>query len=118
MRMLLTTRYGRRHALALILVTIGSVGCGGDSSPTSPSSSGGQGSSAPSTSSLVYSVPAGATHTAASGNYTTANASFGGSVRTTCVVNPNIAGSSCPALQVLVQPFGDSFCLLTVDPPA
>lgn len=66
----------------------------------------------PNTSSLIYDIPAAPTHGAGSGNYTTANASFRGSVRTTCVPNPNIAGSVCPDLMVLVQPVSAPFCLL------
>jgi len=33
------------------------------------------------------------------------------------VPNPNIAGSYCPSLQVLVRPFNDSTCQFFVDPP-
>jgi hypothetical protein len=65
---------------------------------------------------LTYTVPAGSTHAAAGGNYTTANASFGGNVKTTCVPNPSL-GTACPALMVLVRPFTESFCSFTIDPP-
>ena len=66
----------------------------------------------PDTSSLKYNVPAAATHTASSGDYTTANATFAASVRTTCVPNPNIFGSVCPDLRVRVRPNGEPLCQL------
>jgi hypothetical protein len=100
----------RVPSLTLTLIgctTIAITGCGGQgSTPTSPSSQ------APATSTLTYHVAAGTAHTEASGTYTTANASFRGSVRTTCVPNPNIAGSVCPDLMVLVQPVNETFCQL------
>ena len=89
----------------LIVTTTLATGCG---SPTSPE---------PLSSSLVYTVPAGLGHAAASGNYTEANASFGGNVRTTCVPDPNIAGSTCPDLMVMVRPFTGTFCQLLMYAP-
>lgn len=82
------------------------------STPTSPSAA------APSSSTLTYQVAAGTVHGATSGNYTTANASFRGSVRTNCVPNPNIAGSVCPDLLIHVQPVNEVFCQLWAFAPA
>jgi hypothetical protein len=59
--------------------------------------------SAPATSTLSFQVAAATQNPAESGSYTTANATFGASVRTTCVPNPNVAGSVCPDLMVLVR---------------
>ena len=89
----------------VLIIAVLIAGC---DEPTSPS---------PATSSLVYSVPAGAGHVAGSGNFTEVNASFGGDVRTTCVPDPNIAGSTCPDLMVLVRPFSDSLCQLFIYAP-
>lgn len=97
---------------AVIAVTaIGAAACGSSPTPTAPTPP------PPMTSSLRYEVPAASAHGAASGNYTTANASFRGSVRTTCVPNPNIAGSVCPDLMVVVQPISETFCQLWVFAP-
>jgi hypothetical protein len=95
-----------RTLFCVIAATTLAVAC---ASPTSPD---------PVASSLVWSVPAGAGHAAGSGHYTEANASFGGDVRTTCVPDPNIAGSTCPDLRVVVRPFsGGSFCQLWMYAP-
>ena len=95
---------------AVVAITmLSAAACG--SSPTAPTPP------TPATSSLRYEVPAASAHAAAAGDYTTANAAFRGSVRTTCVPNPNIAGSVCPDLMVVVQPVGDTFCQLWVFAP-
>jgi hypothetical protein len=115
--MLRIVRHRRAGGLVASVVTVLSAfahaACGGNSTPPGPSPT-----PAPSTSSLVYSVPAGTTHSASSGNYTTDNAVFGGTVRTTCVPDPTIAGSVCPELMVLVRPFNTTHCSLWIDPPA
>jgi len=86
------------------------IGCG--SSPAAPSAT-------PATSSLTWHLAAGTVHSEASGDYTPASATFGGSVRTTCVPNPNIAGSVCPDLMVLVRPSsGRGLCQLLAFAPA
>ena len=86
------------HLRLMIFGVIAStlIACGGKS-PTQPSSTG------PATSSLTFQVAAAQGNPADSGSYTNANALFGASVRTTCVPNPNIAGSVCPDLMVLVR---------------
>jgi hypothetical protein len=100
----------RRIHLGLACIAF-SAACGG--SPSSPTSSP---PSAPrqvaTASRLVYQVPAASNHLAASGDYTVANATFSGQVRTTCVPNPQIAGSVCPDLMVMVDPFEETFCQL------
>jgi hypothetical protein len=89
------------HALFVAVLV---SGC--DDSPTAPSAVG------PATSTLTYHVPAAAAHGETSATYTTQNATFSGSVRTTCVPNPAIAGSVCPDLMVMVDPFDETFCQL------
>ena len=79
-------------------------GCG--KSPTQPSTP------APATSTLTFQVAAGTVHGADSGTYTTANATFGGVVRTTCVPDPNIAGSVCPDLIAGVRGNDGRQCIL------
>ena len=89
---------------ALLVAVMTAGGCG--KSPTQPSTP------APASSRLTFQVAAGAVHGADSGTYTTANATFGGVVRTTCVPNPNIAGSVCPDLMVGVRGTDGRQCVL------
>jgi len=96
---------------AVAIAAISATACGDSATPTSPTPP------APLTSSLKYEVPAASAHSAAAGDYTTENATFRGSVRTTCVPNPFIAGSVCPDLMVVVQPVSDRFCQLWVFAP-
>jgi hypothetical protein len=92
--------------LALLTATaLLAIACG-SKSPVQPSPMG------PTTSSLAYQVAAGAGNPATSGAYTTANATFGASVRTTCVPNPNILGSVCPDLMVRVRGNDNRLCTM------
>jgi hypothetical protein len=95
---------GLRQSFIVWAAMLG-IACNGPTAPT------------PAGSSLTYRVDAATLHGASSGSYTTADASFSGSVRTTCVPNPNIAGSVCPDLMVMVDPFADTFCQLWVFAP-
>jgi hypothetical protein len=84
------------HLCALLLATAAlTAAC--SKPPTQPSPP------APGTSTLTFQVAAAAGNPADSGSYTTANATFGASVRTTCVPNPNIANSVCPDLTAVVR---------------
>ena len=96
---------GLRHSF-IVAAAILSFAC--DGGPTAPTPAG---------STLTYHVDAASLHGEASGSFTTADASFSGSVRTTCVPNPNIAGSVCPDLMVLVRPSTGSQCQLWVFAP-
>jgi hypothetical protein len=82
----------KAFAFLLTAAALASSAC--DKSPTAPS---------PPTSTLTFQLAEGTANSAFSLNYTTANATFGANVRTTCVPNPNIAGSVCPDLMVLVR---------------
>jgi hypothetical protein len=83
-----------------------------DKSPTAPSAP------APPTSTVVFDLAAGQGNSAFSLSYTTANATFGASVRTTCVPNPNIAGSVCPDLMVLIRGTDGRQCTMWVLAPS
>ena len=80
------------RAVLLLAAMLSTAAC--DKAPTQPS---------PVASTLTFQVSAAPFNAADSGSYTTANASFGANVRTTCVPNPNIAGSVCPDLMVLIR---------------
>lgn len=83
------------HLCALLLTTAGlTAACSKSLTQPSPP--------APATSTLTFQVAAGAANPPDSGSYTTANAKFGGNVRTTCVPNPNF-DTVCPDLMVLVR---------------
>lgn len=91
---------------ALVLVAAAAA-C--DRSPTAPS---------PPTSTVAFDLAAGQGNSAFSLNYTTANATFGASVRTTCVPNPDIAGSVCPDLMVLIRGTDGRQCAMWVLAPS
>ena len=80
-------------------------------SPTQPSSS------TPATSSLTFQVAAGAGNAADGGSYSTANAGFGASVRTTCPPSTNIPGPGCFELRVQVRGTDGRLCELWAVPP-
>jgi len=93
----------------LLTAEIVIAGCGGSSMQPSP----------PATSTLTFQVAAAALNPADSGSYTTASATFGASVRTTCVPDPNVPNSVCPDLMVLVRGTdGRSSCQLWAFAPA
>jgi hypothetical protein len=91
------------HLCAFLLTVAGLTASACGESPTKPS---------PAASALTFEVAAGAFNPTDSGSYTTANATFGASVRTTCVPNPNIAGSVCPDLMVLVRGTDNRQCTM------
>lgn len=82
--------------------------CKSPSQPTAP---------APATSTLTFQVAAGSLNAADSGSYTTANATFGATSRTTCVPDPNIAGSFCPDLVAIVRGNDNRQCTLIASAP-
>jgi hypothetical protein len=98
-----------QRIVVLMMLAAGGAGCDRGQAPTSPTEQ--------PMSRLTYQVPAATTHGAASGDYTTANATFGANVRTSCVPNPNLAGSVCPDLMVHVQPVNETFCQLWASAP-
>jgi hypothetical protein len=99
----------KKSRLCALVLVAAAAAC--DKSPTAPSSS------APPTSTVAFDVAAGQGNPAFSLNYTTANASFGASVRTTCVPNPNIAGSVCPDLMVGIRGTDGRQCTMSVLAP-
>ena len=66
---------------------------------------------------VVFDVAAAQGNPAFSLSYTTANATFGASVRTTCVPNPNI-GSVCPDLMVVIRATDGRQCTMWVQAPS
>ena len=73
---------------------------------------------APATSTLTFQVQAASLNPADSGAYTTANATFGATARTTCVPDPIIAGSFCPDLVAIVRGSDNRMCQLIASAPA
>jgi hypothetical protein len=92
------------------MVAMLALSCG--KSPSAPSVQ------APPTSTLTFHVAAAALNSTDSGAYTTANAKFGATVRTTCVPDPNIAGSFCPDLHAIVRGSDNRMCSLIASAPA
>lgn len=92
----------------LCALVLAAVAAACDRSPTAPS---------PPTSTVTFDLAAGQGNSAFSLSYTTANATFGASVRTTCVPNPNIAGSVCPDLMVLIRGTDGRQCTMWVQAP-
>jgi len=80
-------------------------------SPIQPSSS------TPATSSLTFQVAAGAGNAADGGSYSTANAGFGASIRTTCPPSTNIPGPGCFELRVQVRGTDGRLCELWATAP-
>ena len=97
----------KKSRLCALLLVAAAAAC--DRSPTAPS---------PPTSTVAFDLAAGQGNSAFSLSYTTANASFGASVRTTCVPNPNIAGSVCPDLMVLIRGTDGRQCTMWVLAPS
>ena len=97
----------KKSRLCALLLVAAAAAC--DRSPTAPS---------PPTSTVAFDLAAGQGNSAFSLSYTTANATFGASVRTTCVPNPNIAGSVCPDLMVLIRGTDGRQCTMWVLAPS
>lgn len=97
--------------LRLYALVLAAAAAACDKSPTAPSAP------PPPTSTVAFDLAAGQGNPAFSLSYTTANATFGASVRTTCVVNPIIAGSVCPDLMVLIRGTDGRQCSMWVLAP-
>ena len=97
----------KKSRLCALVLVAAAAAC--DRSPTAPS---------PPTSTVAFDLAAGQGNSAFSLNYTTANATFGASVRTTCVPDPNIAGSVCPDLRVLIRGTDGRQCTMWVLAPS
>jgi len=114
-RTLTTARLRRRQSsvylCAFVVATAWPTATACRESPTQPSSS------VPATSTLTFQVAAGAGNSADGGSYSTANAGFGASVRTTCPPSTNIPGPGCFELRIQVRGTDGRLCELWAVPP-